>query len=168
MRQGLILTGLGIAVWGAATLFFRLFGDWVLVEQGDAHFGSSLFLLEMLTLLVLIGLALVVRLRWFRERGSATRFGYIATAVGLLLYTYTMLNREAVFPSFSPGQHQAFTVWMTLGYALTLLVPAAVDRLVPDSAGRVAAEDKDEELENTDGRAASERTAEEPATPEAE
>jgi hypothetical protein len=168
MRQGLILTGLGIAVWAAATLFFRLFGDWVLVEKGTAHFGSSLFLLEMLTLLALVGIALVVRLRLFRERGSATRFGFIATAVGLLLDTYTVWNRDAVFPAFSDGQQQAFTVWMTLAYALMLLVPAAVDRLVPDSAGRVAADDKDEEPANADGRMAAERSTTETAAPESE
>jgi hypothetical protein len=138
MRQGLILTGLGIAVWAAATLFFRLFGNWILVEKGTAHFGSSLFLLEVLTLLVLVGLALVVRLRLFPQRGSATRFGFTAAAVGLLLDTYSIWNREAVFPAFSEGQYQAFTVWMTLSYALMLLVPAAVDRLVRESAGRSA------------------------------
>jgi hypothetical protein len=144
MRQGLILTGLGIAVWGAATLFFRLFGDWVLVDPGDSHFGSSLFLLELLTLLVLIGLALVVRLKWFPERGSATRFGFTAAAVGLLLDTFSVWHREAVFPAFNEGQHHTFTILMTLGYAIMLLVPAAVDRLIrvpadkalPDAAAR--------------------------------
>ncbi|MDB4867659.1 MAG: hypothetical protein JWR03_1992 [Cohnella sp.] len=149
MRQGLILTGLGIVVWAAATLFFRLFGNWVLVEKGTAHFGSSLFLLEMLTLLVLVGLALVVRLRLFPERGSATRFGFTIAAVGLLLDTYSIWNREAVFPAFTEGQYQAFTVWMTLGYALTLIVPAAVDRLVREPAGKPA-----EVVESPDDREA--------------
>lgn len=130
MRQGLILAGLGVAVWAAATLFFRLFGDWLLVDPEDSHFGSSLFLLELLTLLVLVGLALVVRLRLFPERGSAFRFGFAAAAVGLLLDTYSVWHRDAVFPAFSEGQHHMFTIWMTLAYAMMLLVPAAVDRLV--------------------------------------
>jgi|GEM_PF-866334 len=134
MRKGFMMIGLGVAVWGATALFFRLFGDWVLVEPGDAHFGSSLFLLILLTLLVIIGLALAVRLKWFPERGSATRFGYTAAAIGLLLDSVTLWRRDAVFPAFSEGQHHTFAIWMTLGYALMLLIPAAIDRIVGDRA----------------------------------
>ncbi|MBW5447019.1 hypothetical protein GE107_13200 [Cohnella sp. CFH 77786] len=134
MRQGLLLTGFGIAVWGAATLFFRLFGSWVLIAPGESHFGSSLFMLELLTLLVLIGLAVWVRLKWFPRRGSATRFGFTAAAVGLFLDTFSVWQREAVFPSFTAGQHHAFTIWMTLAYAMMLVVPAAVDRLIREKA----------------------------------
>ncbi|BBI32121.1 DUF5367 family protein [Cohnella abietis] len=130
MRQGVILTGLGVAVWAVPTLFFLLFGDWVVLEVGDPYFGSSLFLLEMLSFLLLIGMALIVRLRLLKERGSATRFGFVAAAVGMLLNTFTLWHRESVFPKFNEGQHHAFSVWMTLAYALTLLVPAVVDRLV--------------------------------------
>jgi hypothetical protein len=140
MRQGLLLTGLGIAVWAAATLFFRMFGHWVLAEPGDSFFGSSLFLLELLTLMVLIGLALFVRLKWFPARGSAVRFGFIAAAVGLLLDTFTVWQRDFVFPAFSEGQHHTFTIWMTFGYALVLLVPAAVDGIVRDKAARTEGE----------------------------
>ncbi len=143
MRQGLILTGLGIAVWAAATLFFRLFGNWVLAEPGDSFFGSSLFLLELLTLLVLIGLALAVRLKWFPERGSAARFGFAAAAVGLILDSFSVWQRDTVFPAFTEGQHHTFTIWMTMGYALVLLVPAAVDRLVRDKAAETAKETAD-------------------------
>jgi hypothetical protein len=141
MRQGLILIGIGIAVWGASTLFFRLFGDWVLAEPSEPHFGSSLFLLELLTVLLLIGLALVVRLKLFPERGSATRFGFAAASIGLLLDTFTVWQRDTVFPAFTAGQHHTFEICMTLGYALTLLVPAAVDRLVRVQAGRKADEE---------------------------
>lgn len=136
MRQGFVLTGLGIGVWAVAILFFLLFGDYVLLEVGDPYFGASLFLLEMLSFLLLIGLALVVRLRLFHERGSATRFGFIATAIGLLLDTFIVWHRNAVFPAFSEGQHHAFSVWMTFAYALTLILPALVDRLVRDSLRR--------------------------------
>jgi hypothetical protein len=130
VRQGFILTGLGVGVWAVPTLFFLLFGDWVVLGVGDPYFGSSLFLLEMLTLLLLIGMALIVRLKLLRERGSATRFGFVAAAVGLLLNTFTVWHRDSVFPAFDEAQHHSFTVWMTLAYALTLLVPAIVDRLV--------------------------------------
>jgi hypothetical protein len=133
VRQGLVLTGLGIGVWAIAILFFLLFGDYVLLEVGDPYFGASLFLLEMLSFFLLIGMALIVRLKLFHERGAATRFGFIATAVGLLLDTVAVWHRQDVFPAFSEGQHHAFTVWMTLAYALTLLVPAVVDRLVRES-----------------------------------
>jgi hypothetical protein len=130
MRQGLILTGLGVAMWAIGTLFFLLFGDWVVLEVNDPYFGSSLFLLEMLTFLLLIGIAVIVRLKLFREKGSATRFGYIAAVVGLLLSTPTLWYRDSVFRGFTEGQHQGFTVWMTLACALTLIVPAIVDRFV--------------------------------------
>jgi len=136
MRQGLLLTLLGIAVWAAATLFFRLFGHWVLAEPGEPYFGASLFLLGLLTLLVLIGLALLVRLKWFPSRGSAVKFGFIAAAAGLLLDSFTVWQRDMVFPAFSAGQHHAFTVWMTFSYALVLLVPAAVDAVVRDKAAK--------------------------------
>lgn len=132
MRKGLILTGLGIAVWAAPTLFFLLFGDWVVLEVGDAYFGSSLFLLEMLSFLLLIGMALVVRLKLLKERGSATHFGFAAAAIGLLLNTFSVWYRDSVFPAFSEGQHHAYTVWMTLASALTLVVPAVIDRLVKE------------------------------------
>ncbi|RKP53878.1 hypothetical protein D7Z26_10805 [Cohnella endophytica] len=133
MRKGLILSGLGVAVWAVPTLFFALFGKWVVLEVGEAYFGSSLFLLEMLTFLLLIGIALIVRLRLLRERGSATHFGFVAAVIGLLLNTYTAWHRDSVFPSFTEGQHQAYTVWMSLAYALTLIVPAVVDRLVKET-----------------------------------
>ncbi|TFE28152.1 hypothetical protein [Cohnella luojiensis] len=132
MRQGMILTGLGVVVWAVPTLFFLLFGDWVVLGIGEPYFGSSLFLLEMLTFLLLIGMSLVVRLRLLPERGSATRFGFVATAVGLLLNTFSVWYRDSVFPAFNEDQHHAYTVWMTLAYALTLLVPAVVDRLVKE------------------------------------
>ncbi len=117
-------------MWAVPTLFFLLFGDWVVLGIDDPYFGSSLFLLEMLSFLLLIGMALIVRLRLLRERGSATRFGFVAAAVGLLLNTFTVWYRDSVFPAFNEGQHHSFTVWMTLAYALTLLVPAVVDRMV--------------------------------------
>ncbi|WP_373230111.1 hypothetical protein [Cohnella sp.] len=134
MRQGIILLGLGVAMWAVATLFFLLFGGWVVLEVGNNYFGSSLFLLEMLTFLLLIGIALVIRLKLFRERGSATRFGFVAAAVGLLLNTFILWYRDSVFSDFTEGQHHGFTVWMTLACALTLLVPAVVDRFVREPA----------------------------------
>jgi len=149
MRQGLILAGLGVAVWAVPTLFFLLFGDWVVLEVGDAYFGSSLFLLEMLSFLLLIGLSIIVRLRLLPERGTATRFGFTAAAIGLVLNTFTVWHRESVFPSFSEGQHHAYTVWMTLAYALTLAVPAVVDRLIKESAKPQAVPPDEPELAET-------------------
>ncbi len=134
MRQGLIIAGLGLAVWAVPTLFFLLFGDWVLLEVGEAYFGTSLFLLETLSFLLLIGLALVVRLRLVRERGSAARFGYAAAVIGLLLNAFVIWHRGSVFSSFTEGQHHAYAVWMTFAYVLTLVVPAIVDRLVKEPA----------------------------------
>lgn len=134
MRQTFIMTGLGVAVWGGVTLFSLIFGNWVLVEPEDSHFGPSLFLLILLMLLVIVGLALAVRLRLFPERGSATRFGYTAAAVGLLLDSVILWRREAVFPSFTEGQHQTFAILIALGYASMLLIPAAVDRFVKERA----------------------------------
>lgn len=151
LRQMVILTGLGIAIWAVATLFFILFGHWVLVDIGNPQFGASLFLLEALTVLMLIGLALVVRLRLFREPGSATRLGFIGAAVGLLLDTFVVWYRDSVFPKFDEGQHHAFAIWMTLAYALFLIVPALTDRLVrarsQDSGARETGEASPNEYE---------------------
>ncbi|QTH44405.1 hypothetical protein J4772_08445 [Cohnella sp. LGH] len=134
MRQGLIIAGLGLAVWAVPTLFFLLFGDWVLLEVGEAYFGTSLFLLEMLSFLLLIGLALIVRLRLIKERGSAARFGYAAAVIGLLLNAFVVWHRDSVFSSFTEGQHHAYAVWMTFAYVLTLVVPVIVDRFVREPA----------------------------------
>ncbi|THF73041.1 hypothetical protein [Cohnella fermenti] len=152
LRQTLILTGLGLAMWAVSLLFFLLFGDWLLVSTEDAGFGASLFLLEALTVLVLIGISLVVRLRLFRQPGSATRLGYLSTAIGLLLNTFVLWNRDSVFSKFDAGQHQAFSVWMTLAYAFFLIVPAITDRLIrskpePAVSAEAALEGYDEAAE---------------------
>jgi hypothetical protein len=164
VRQGIILTGLGVGVWAVSILFFLLFGDWVVPGVGSPSFGPSLFLLEILTFLLLIGMAFVVRLKLLRERGSATRFGFVSAAVGLLLNTFIVWYRDSVFPAFDEGQHHSFTVWMTLAYALTLLVPAIVDRLVkepesPVESPVVHSENRPEE-ETEETRIHSETTAE--------
>lgn len=125
------MAGLGAAVWAVSTLFFLLLGDWILPSEGES-LGSSLFLLLLLTFLLLVGTAIVVRLRVFPERGSATRFGYVATVIGLFLNSITIWNRDSVFTKFDAYQHQSFTVWMTAAYALTLVVPAIVDRLIKE------------------------------------
>ncbi|MFD2327883.1 hypothetical protein ACFSR7_01380 [Cohnella sp. GCM10020058] len=130
LRQMLILSGLGIAMWALGTLFFMLFGDWVLVAAEDRQFGASLFLLEALTALVILGVALVVRLRLFRMPGSATRFGFIGALIGLMLNTFVLLYRDKVLYDLDQGQYHTFTVWMTLAYALFLLLPAIADRLI--------------------------------------
>ncbi|WP_156922312.1 DUF5367 family protein [Cohnella thermotolerans] len=141
IRQTLILIGIGIAMWALATLFFILFGHWVLVDTGNPQFGASLFLLEALTVLILLGLSLIIRLRLFPEPGSATRLGFIGAAVGLLLDTFSIWYRDNVFPKFDEGQHHAFTIWMTLAYALFLLVPAITDRFVRSPSSREARPD---------------------------
>lgn len=146
VRKTFIMIGLGAAVWCGVTLFSLIFGNWVLTEPGDSHFGPSLFLLILVMLLVIIGLALVVRLRLFPERGSATRFGYAAAAVGLLLDSFILWRREAVFPSFTEGQHHTFSILITLGYALMLLIPAAVDRFVKERADEPDRESDDSKL----------------------
>lgn len=125
------MAGLGASVWAVSTLFFLLLGDWILPSEGES-LGSSLFLLLLLTFLLLVGVAIVVRLRVFPERGSATRFGYVATVIGLFLNAITIWNRDSVFTKFDSFQHQSFTVWMTAAYALTLVVPAVVDRLIKE------------------------------------
>ncbi|CAI6078820.1 hypothetical protein [Cohnella sp. JJ-181] len=135
LRQMLILTGMGVAMWALGTLFFMLFGDWVLVAAEDRQFGASLFLLEALTALVILGVALVVRLRLFRTPGSATRFGFIGAATGLLLDAFVLLYRDEVLYDLDQGQYHTFTVWMTLAYALFLLLPAIADRLIRTGPG---------------------------------
>ncbi|MFC5401580.1 hypothetical protein [Cohnella soli] len=163
MRQGLTYVGLGVAVWAVPTLFFLLFGKWVMLEVGEPYFGTSLFLLEMLSFLLLIGLALFVRLRLIPERGAATRFGFIATVVGLLLNTFAEWYRNSVFPSFTEGQHHGYSVWVTLAYALTLVVPAAVDRLVKEPATAQPAEKAELPVEQSADQGEQDRNAEAPS-----
>lgn len=141
MRQRLLMAGCGAAVWAVSTLFFLLLGDWILPSEGE-KLGSSLFLLLLLTFLLLIGAAFVVRLRVFGVKGSATQFGYVATVIGLFLNSITIANRDSVFPKFDSFQHQSFTVWMTAAFALTLVVPAVVDRLIKET-GQPAARQAD-------------------------
>lgn len=131
MRQRLIMAGLGAGVWAVSTLFFLLLGDWILPSEGE-KLGAALFMLLLLTFLLLIGAAVFVRLRVFPEKGSATRFGYVATVFGLALNAFTIANRDSVFTKFDSFQHQSFTVWMTAAYAMTLVVPAVVDRLIKE------------------------------------
>lgn len=149
MRQRLMMGGLGAAVWAVSTLFFLLLGDWILPNEGE-QLGSSLFLLLLLTFLLLVGAAVVVRMRVFRFKGSATRFGYAATVIGLILNSITIANRDSAFPKFDSFQHQSFAVWMTAAYALTLVVPAIVDRLIKETeqpAEQQAHETEQQEIE---------------------
>ncbi|WEK55111.1 MAG: hypothetical protein P0Y55_03255 [Candidatus Cohnella colombiensis] len=133
MRQGFILTGLGLGIWAVATLFFLLFGQWIVLETSDPYFSASLFLLATLSFLLLIGIALFIRLKLFPTRGSATRFGFLATAVGLLLNTFTLWYRESIFEKFTEGQHHSYSVLITVGYLFTLIVPTIVDQVMRES-----------------------------------
>jgi membrane-bound ClpP family serine protease len=125
------MAGAGVAVWAVSTLFFILLGDWILPSEGE-RLGASLFLLMLLALLLLIGIAVIIRHRFFPERGSATRFGYIATFVGLVFNTFTFWNQKSVFPKFDSFQHQSYAVCIMAGYALMMVVPMLVDRLIKE------------------------------------
>lgn len=130
MRQMTLLAGLSVIAWAIAILFFVLFGQWVVLGAQEPSFGAMFFLLLMLSLLLLIGLAVLIRLKWFTERGSATRFGTIHAFIGLLLGTFTLLYRNDVLPALTEAQHHSYAIWLTATCALTLVVPAIVDQLI--------------------------------------
>ncbi|MBT2290152.1 hypothetical protein J7E73_13570 [Paenibacillus albidus] len=130
MIQWVVLFAMGVIFWLITLVFFRYLGPYVLLKLDEPYFNSFLLLLLTVMLLILAGVSLLVRLRMYRARGSATRFGYWTAMIGLVLDGFVLWHRKLIFPNFSEEQHQAFAVCITFASALTLLVPMLVDRII--------------------------------------
>lgn len=114
-----------LLVWAGATLFFFLFGHWVLVEPAADHYWLTLLLLEIGTAVFLYAVTLLY-IRFDRQSNAAVKFAVCGTTVGLFLDTFSISYHSSVFASLSEGQVIAFTAWMSCAYALYLAVPLLV------------------------------------------
>jgi hypothetical protein len=130
--KGFLFTAMwGLFVWLLATLFFRLFGEYVLFHPGS---GSVEFFIS--TILLLVGTSAVlwgvtyVYLLFDKTNHAALRFGFIGTMIGLALDTFTLTYHHLVFPKLDDSQVIAFTAWMTFAYALYLFIPYIINKKV--------------------------------------
>ena len=112
----------GILVWLFATLFFRIFGEYVLFDPGTHEFVVSILLLLIGTSVLLYGITFVYLLI-DKTNNAALRFGIMGTIIGLVLDTFSLSNHHFVFPALDPSQVIAFSTWMSFAYALYLFIP---------------------------------------------
>jgi hypothetical protein len=130
MMQWIKFVVMGIVFWLIATAFFRLLGPYVLLGPQETYFVSFLLLLLSVILLLVAGISLFVRLRMYRDRGSATRFGFWLALSGLVMNGFIFMYRYYVYPDFSPQQHESYTICILFACALALWVPSLMDRLI--------------------------------------
>ncbi|MDH2887012.1 MULTISPECIES: DUF5367 family protein [Bacillus cereus group] len=116
-----------IGVWFMASLFFILFGSYVLVE-----ITSSLFLPMLLILEIGTAIALYVVLRFYQKidssRYAAIKLGIFGTGIGLLLDSFLLYYASTLFPQLSLQQMISFTIWMVFAYVLYLFIPVWMER----------------------------------------
>ncbi|AWC32363.1 hypothetical protein ACRS6Y_00905 [Bacillus cytotoxicus] len=116
-----------IGVWFMASLFFILFGSYVLVE-----ITSSLFLPMLLILEIGTAIALYVVL-WFYQKIDSSRYaaiklGIFGTGIGLFLDSFLLYYASTLFPQLSLQQMISFTIWMVFAYVLYLFIPVWMER----------------------------------------
>ncbi|EOV9527462.1 hypothetical protein ACE41A_10585 [Bacillus cytotoxicus] len=116
-----------IGVWFMASLFFILFGSYVLVE-----ITSSLFLPMLLILEIGTAIALYVVLRFYQKidssRYAAIKLGIFGTGIGLFLDSFLLYYASTLFPQLSLQQMISFTIWMVFAYVLYLFIPVWMER----------------------------------------
>ncbi|MDH2880809.1 hypothetical protein [Bacillus cytotoxicus] len=116
-----------IGVWFMASLFFILFGSYVLVE-----ITSSLFLPMLLILEIGTAIALYVVLRFYQKidssRYAAIKLGMFGTGIGLFLDSFLLYYASTLFPQLSLQQMISFTIWMVFAYVLYLFIPVWMER----------------------------------------
>ncbi|ABS21716.1 hypothetical protein ACQVUL_01360 [Bacillus cytotoxicus] len=116
-----------IGVWFMASLFFILFGSYVLVE-----ITSSLFLPMLLILEIGTAIALYVVLGFYQKidssRYAAIKLGIFGTGIGLFLDSFLLYYASTLFPQLSLQQMISFTIWMVFVYVLYLFIPVWMER----------------------------------------
>jgi len=114
-------------IWFIATMFFVLFGELVLFSPGTEKFLFSFLLLQVGTGILLW---MMTRLYLFLDHSNnaAIKFGVIGSIIGLSLDTISI--SDLFFPKLDEGQIIAFTAWMSLAYALYLLIPTIINSRV--------------------------------------
>lgn len=122
MKTYLFTAAWGVIVWGAATLFFRIFGEAVLVPPGtDAFMYSSGALLVGTA--ILLTLVIYLYTLFDKKDYAAIRFGIVGTMIGLVLDSFVFSNYQMIYPDLSEPQVIAFSSWMSFAYALYLVIP---------------------------------------------
>src|SRR5699024_12286389 len=86
----------GILVWLFATIFFRIFGQYVLFDPGTHEFVVSILLLLIGTSVLLCGFSFVYLLI-DKANNAALWFGIMGTIVCLVLDTFSLSNDNFVF-----------------------------------------------------------------------
>ncbi|WP_048602189.1 DUF5367 family protein [Rubeoparvulum massiliense] len=126
--KGYLFTAIwGVLVWFFATLFFRLFGEYVLFSPVTNEFVFSIFLLLVGTAVLLWGVTYMYLL-FDKTNNAPLKFGVIGTIIGLALDTFSISNHHMVFPKLDESQVIAFTTWMSFAYALYLFIPLMFNR----------------------------------------
>lgn len=103
-------------------MFFVFWGEHVLFRPGSKEFAISFPLLTIGTAVSLMGFTWMYSLL-DRSQNAYIKFGIIGTLLGLLLDTITIAQHHFVFPNLKDNQMVSFAAWMTLAYALYLLIP---------------------------------------------
>jgi hypothetical protein len=119
----------GFVVWLFATLFFRLFGEYVLFPPLSSAFWISTILLWIGTAAVLWGATHTYRMA-DKSNQAPLKFGVIGTMVGLALDTFSLTFHPVVFPQLDDAQVIAFTVWLSFAYALYLFIPFMIQQKI--------------------------------------
>ncbi len=119
----------GVVIWFIATMFFILFGEHVLFSPGTEKFMISFLLLQVGTAILLWAVTRLYLL-FDQSINAAIKFGVIGTIIGLSLDTLSISYHEFFFPKLDEGQIIAFTAWMSLAYALYLLIPTIINSRV--------------------------------------
>ncbi|WP_223068952.1 DUF5367 family protein [Paenibacillus caui] len=129
MKSYLFTAIWGVIVWLAATLFFVIFGEYVLFSPGTKAFISSFLLLVVGTGAALWAVTNVYLL-FDKTDHASLKFGVMGTIIGLSLDTFSLSNHYFIFPKLDDSQVIAFTAWMSMAYALYLLIPAMMNQLM--------------------------------------
>jgi hypothetical protein len=127
MRHYLFPAISGLFVWFFATIFFVLFGDYVLFRPGTKEFVLSTFLLLVGTGILLYGVTMVYLL-FDKTENASLKFGLLGTMIGLMLDTFSLSNHIFIFPKLNDSQVIAFSAWMAFAYALYILIPAIINK----------------------------------------
>lgn len=125
-KRGLILL-FSMLVWLGATLFFVFFGSMVLVDPDQQNFLPAFLLLELATAVVLYIVFVIFR-KLDPSPYAVVKLGVIGSAVGLILDTFVLWNRDFFFSKISNEQLLAFTIWMAFAYGLYLLIPLLMSK----------------------------------------
>ncbi|WCN39301.1 DUF5367 family protein [Aneurinibacillus uraniidurans] len=128
MKKYLYTALWGVLVWFFATLFFVVFGEYVLFSPGTNAFTVSISLLIVGTGILLFGVTYLYLL-FDRSENAPLKFGVIGTSVGLTLDTFSLSNHQFIFPKLDDSQVIAFTAWMSFAYVLYLVIPIMINKI---------------------------------------